>query len=398
MSAQQHDSRTEPDQESVGSEPGNKLSPRRRKLFLVMLFVLDFCLAEVAVWSLYTSALPHFEKMRLQLLGRPMPLFKMCVGQPYLLYAPAPNYARDGRPEHSEQGYRGRTVPVPRTPGVARIICLGGSTTYGTCVRWADEAYPAQLERILSQSLPDGIRGVEVINGGLPNGTTAELLTHYHFKFHYYRPDLVIINTGGNDAWAMSSRSDYQPDYSHWNQIPFATPPLPTYTRWLMHSRVASLAGILFRCGTARERFSGLPRPKDAAPPVRWYSAPGGATRAEQPLPRKEMAFAHNLEALVEEIRRDGAKVLLVPFRADMNPVHLLGAVPPLLGVTESVLREIAAEHGIPVAPFPSDVISPRNWANESHLNAAGCREKAAHIAEHVRRALGWEKAHTRER
>ncbi|MBI3735066.1 hypothetical protein HY256_00945, partial [Candidatus Sumerlaeota bacterium] len=118
------------------------------------------------------------------------------IGYPYLLYICAPNNAERG---HNRYGFRGPEVAVKRSPGIARILFLGGSTTYGPAVA-ADQTYPAQVQSLLKEQLGSKYTDIEVINGGLPFGTTAELLTHYHFKYHYYRPDIVVINAGGNDA------------------------------------------------------------------------------------------------------------------------------------------------------------------------------------------------------
>jgi lysophospholipase L1-like esterase len=141
--------------------------------------------------------------------------------------------------QHNPQGYRGRAVSVRRDPRVLRVLCQGGSTTYGWTVDRAVETYPAQLEEVLSESLPSGYSDVEVINAGLPWGTTAELLNHYHFKSHYYQPDAVIVHTGLNDAQAFYMEH-YHPDYSHWRRQMGDGLALPAETRWLLGSRAFS--------------------------------------------------------------------------------------------------------------------------------------------------------------
>jgi len=42
----------------------------------------------------------------------------------------------------------------------------------------------------------------------------------------------------------------------------------------------------------------------------------------------------------------------------------------------------------IVLAPFPVETISPQNWIDDCHTNAAGYREKAAYLVPFVRRLL----------
>jgi len=359
----------------------------KKRLFIAVFLLFNLGLAEVGTRVLYATRLARFEKMRRRLAGEPLPSFQQCESTPYLLYAPIPNVSIDGRVDHNAMGYRGRAVAMRRTPGVARVLCLGGSTTYGWGVVQPDDAYPAQLEALLKNELPAGVRDVEVINAGLPYGTSAELLTHYHFKFHYFRPDLVIINPGGNDSDAMV-RSYYQPDYSHWRQAPCVAQPLPAWSRWTMHSRFASLALILSVYGTLHEGLGPLIRPGDTPPSAAWYPELGPLPPAERRVPREELAYWHNLESLVAEVRADDARVLLVPFRAAPHNTYP-ALTQRVTAEEEELLKTMAQEQGIELAPFPAEVVSPGNWTDDCHLNAAGEHEKAVHIAPYARRGLG---------
>jgi len=289
--------------------------------------------------------------------------------------------------QHNSQGYRGQAYSMKRKPGVARILCLGGSTTYGWGVDRPEETYPARLEETLARDLPPGVEGIEVINAGLPYGTTAEILTHYHFKFHFYRPDVVILNPGGNDAIGLVM-SFYHPDYSHWRQPLHAPPPLPLLGRVLLRSRLVSLFVIPILVGPYPTTFE-LERPADLPPLVTWYeNSPGALAEWRVPeIPDDEVAFEHNLEAVVSEMQRDGVKVLLVPFRP--NPEnHYPAALLEAMAIEERLLQQLAARHGLDVAPFPAATISPGNWVDDCHLNAAGETEKALHVAPYAKKLL----------
>ena len=271
------------------------------------------------------------------------------------------------------QGYRGWPVQLAKTPGIIRVLCLGGSTTYGWGVPSATDAYPAQLERILNSGPPGGGRGYEVINAGLPFGTSAELLTHYHFKFHYYQPDIVIIHTGGNDALAVS-RGHYHPDYSHWRKPMTMPEPWGPGGRRLLQSRLAALVLVPLVGGRPRGSQT-LERPADTPPESVWFSA----DRSDRP------AFRHNIESLLKLIRADHAVPLLVPFR--LEPLHALTAEEAgQIDRHATILEKIAAATGAHLAPFPTSTIPPGEWIDDCHLTPKGCRKKAAYLAPLVRK------------
>ncbi|MBI1785260.1 SGNH/GDSL hydrolase family protein, partial [Candidatus Sumerlaeota bacterium] len=315
------------------------------------------------------------------------------VGQAYLLYIPSPSDAENSPMGHNQHGYRGPIVPINKTPGVVRILFVGGSTTYGWAVQNYHLTYPAQLGELLSKRLPPYIKGVEVINSGVPFGTSAEEFTHYHFKFHYYHPDIVVINSGGNDAVA-DNWVNYHPDYSHWRHPLINVRPLPERCRWVMKSKMLSL--FMLECfqydGVSAQTFT----PNFTDPPLApWFEDKYKEVIAKGPIPEEYLGFKHNLESLLQEVKDDGAKPLLVAFRANPNNVY-----PPELNTEiarlEEVVKKIAAERDVPLAPFPASVISPENWADgHCHLFAGGEKQKAEHVLPYVMKLLpppppGW--------
>jgi lysophospholipase L1-like esterase len=307
--------------------------------------------------------------------------FQGTIGQAYLLYVPAPRFWSEGFWQHNAHGYRGEEVPLGRRQGVARVLCLGGSTTYGWEEADPHQSYPAHLEKMLDESPPAGWRGVEVINAGLPWGTTAEMLAHYHFKFSYYQPDLVILNAGGNDALG-TYLPDYQPDYSHWRQPINLPRPLPDRTRFLLHSRLVAAAAVFLLYEPAPDTSSFV-APDGRKPPIVWYregARPRGSAAG--------IAFQRNLERLVDLILADRADVLLVPFRTRSDHSYREGMM-TVIAEEERFTEDLARRRNLAYAPFPRETISPENWADEKcHTNGAGNREKAAHIAPHARRLL----------
>jgi lysophospholipase L1-like esterase len=77
-----------------------------------------------------------------------------------------------------------------------RIICLGDSNTFGLAVD-DQYSYPAQLSQVLNNEL--GGRA-EVINAGVPGYSSRQGLVYLQERLLKYRPNLVIVGFGKNDA------------------------------------------------------------------------------------------------------------------------------------------------------------------------------------------------------
>jgi len=78
--------------------------------------------------------------------------------------------------------------------GATRILVLGDSLTAGYGIA-AEEAFPAQLQK----SLRSAGHQVTVINAGVSGDTTAGGLSRLEWALAD-RPDMVIVELGGNDA------------------------------------------------------------------------------------------------------------------------------------------------------------------------------------------------------
>ncbi len=364
--------------------------PQFKKIFFAgILLVFLFAVCEGTAYLAFS--LPNFqdfEKTRQIALGElpPDPAFQVMIGQANLSYIPSPNFKNKFGLQHNSQGYRGKSVPMRRTPGMLRVLCLGGSTVYGYDVQRPEEAYPAQMEKLLNENLPPSIRGIEVINGGNPYATAAEMLTHYHFKYHYYKPDLVILEAGGNDGEALA-RPFYQPDYSHWRQPLHLPKMLPRPTRILMKSRLISFFLIPLFYGTHPERVN-LQRAKDLEPIAQWYEPAPENSNSPFNIPDEEMAMKHDLEYLIDEISKDGAKILLMPFRVKPGYQYKAPRLNEAVVLNEQILTKIAADRNLPFAPYPGETISPQNWEDDCHLNAEGEKEKAAYTAPFAKKLL----------
>jgi lysophospholipase L1-like esterase len=114
----------------------------------------------------------------------------------YLGYALNPDYPFNTN-RHNSLGFRGDDLASDSES--YRIVCLGGSTTYGTGVEDYKKSYPYLLKQKLQQLNYDK---VEVINAGVPGYGSLELLLNYRLLIKPLKPDLLIIYTGVNDIVA----------------------------------------------------------------------------------------------------------------------------------------------------------------------------------------------------
>ena len=357
-----------------------------KKAFFILFVAALSCAALELIGRSFMT--PSCEMGRRILLGRetnPLVRVQNTIGQAYLNYICAPNYTHPvNGPQHNADGYRGKALSLEREPGILRVLCLGGSTTYGWTVPLPAQAYPAVLEEILMPKLPAGYSGVEVLNGGIPFGTSAEILAHYHFKYHYYRPDIVIINEGGNDAVGYTT-AYYHPDNSNWRQPMVNLSPLPERARWMARSRLMSY--IILNVFYADQLYGGQFYIRGGAkPPAPWFKPKGKLLANSAVIPDEQLCFTHNMETLIREILFDGVKVLLVPFRTAPGVYEANGQDYELSQIIrhENIFKDLAKKYSIGLAPFPAEAVSACNWTDHCHLNANGERQKAEHIASYV--------------
>ena len=99
----------------------------------------------------------------------------------------------------NDQGFRGPTVALERTPGVARIACIGDSHTFGEGVG-EQETWPAHLARLLAERHPSA--PVEVMNCGVDAYDTLQEVLLLERRVLAYAPDLVLLQYYVNDVAA----------------------------------------------------------------------------------------------------------------------------------------------------------------------------------------------------
>lgn len=123
----------------------------------------------------------------------------------YLGYSLTPDW-ESGANRHNSLGFRGEEFPQAKPEGEYRIVCLGGSTTYGTGIEDYNAAYPARMQALLRRM---GHTRVRVINGGCGGWTSYETLFNLHLRILDLEPDAIVFYQGIND---LKSRFVWPPE------------------------------------------------------------------------------------------------------------------------------------------------------------------------------------------
>jgi lysophospholipase L1-like esterase len=178
------------------SKNAGGLSRAKCLLFTILLLLMVTVILEI---GLRIAGLPPGERPFRPLAG---------TTQAYHCFLQNVDRVRQG--DRLVRSYRGRVHALEKTTAV-RIVCLGGSTTWGHGVG-AEGTWPAILEKNLRSRGYDA----EVINAGVPWYTTAHSLINYTLQIRRLEPDVVIILHGINDlarSFPPANELPFEPDY-----------------------------------------------------------------------------------------------------------------------------------------------------------------------------------------
>jgi len=81
---------------------------------------------------------------------------------------------------------------------LVRVVTLGSSSTAGFGASSPDHSYPARLGELMAKAFPSA--RIEVINSGVNGQNTEEMVARLYHDVIEERADLVIWQTGTNDA------------------------------------------------------------------------------------------------------------------------------------------------------------------------------------------------------
>jgi len=138
----------------------------------------------------------------------------------------------------NSRGFRGEEFSNERQEGVARVVCLGASSTFGFGSP-DEDTYPRRLQSIASEVMKSGacgsrFRSVEVTNLGIPHLTSSNIVELFVNEALPLNPDVVTFYEGINDS----------------AEIRIRFPPLATRLCWRL-ARLLENRLIVFRCVTA---------------------------------------------------------------------------------------------------------------------------------------------------
>jgi len=128
----------------------------------------------------------------------------------------------------NSDGYRGPGLDRPKKR--IRVLCVGGSTTWGATTARGDKPWPEVLQDLV------GPKKFEVINAGVPGHTVVfnEYLLGKHLAL---QPDLIILYHGFNDFYFIVR------DYTKARGTPTAAEYY--YRRYLERARAAGVPVVL---------------------------------------------------------------------------------------------------------------------------------------------------------
>jgi len=357
----------------VRSRPDSALArPTLRTRLLLLAFgcLSSLVLAEIAarVWVAL-----RWPAERVALLTEHSPTRGKFTSHPNLPFALTPSYG-----DHNRLGLRGPELAVAKPAGMRRVACIGASTTYGLHTT-AEEAYPAQLAALLTQSHGP----FEAINAGCPGWVSTEWLTNFVLRVLPLEPDAVVVLEGRNEVLAQAY-SGFCPDYTHYRRAGF------NYTvsnyghkelfRW---SRLAMVA-----CTLRGERFGWSERAEHPLyGGIVWENRPDPQQAAANlALPGRTATWRRCLETLVSVCKGRKVPVVLCtmalrPEKLAINELEVTDTTRELFGrqveANNAVVREVGRELQVPVAETAAMAAHPELFEDDCHVNAAGHRTRA---------------------
>ena len=152
------------------------------------------------------------------------------MAHPYLAFIPRPDWQSPAESKnstsHNSFGFRGPEISIEKPDDVFRIVCVGGSSTYGHTPSSDETTWPAQLQEMLNKGQDK--KRVEVINGGFSGYNTFESLANFNFRLLPFDPDLVIVYHTINDARCTLYKNTAKHDNTHWRAVWPIYSPTPT--------------------------------------------------------------------------------------------------------------------------------------------------------------------------
>jgi lysophospholipase L1-like esterase len=265
----------------------------------------------------------------------------------------------------------GYELPVGRSIGQERVVCLGDSNTYGLHVG-RSEAYPQVLQTLWNNGTPD--HRVEVLNLGVPGMNSSKLRSRFGDILNTFKPDMVLMMVGANDNWTvpvpLATDSEQQ---ESWN----------LYTLW-QYSRVFRLLYMIRRAFEVHHFDMTDPTQQGAEQTM----ARLGGTAVELTWTGKSsfrntwiQELRRNLEVMSNEARQSGVKLVLLTYPSEE----------PAYKFANSVIRAVAVRTQQPLIDLGTAFLQrcptrscPELFMPDNHPTAIGYQLAAGVILQEL--------------
>jgi lysophospholipase L1-like esterase len=256
---------------------------------------------------------------------------------------------------------RPRNHPDTANPEAIRVVTLGASSTYGSGVMEAKDAWPSVMEGMLQESAGDGV-SVEVFNFGYPSLTSFDDVMFLERDLLSLEPDVVTISVTGNEAIC-----------------PHGNPP-PQQDEWDSHNALSPLQKRLRHNILSLRTLVGFNHwLNDALTPVE-------DTHTEEQHPPED--FRATLNQLCDLAEEHGFRVVLIAEPIWERMLFADSYHQPWV----DVMNEVSEARGValvdPVPDFAAH-LADAMWATWIHPTVMGNRVMAGAVTPTVASAIG---------
>jgi hypothetical protein len=230
---------------------------------------------------------------------------------------------------------------------------------------------------------------IECLNAGISGATTAEILTHYIFKWKYLKPDLIIVHTGINDAimYLTICHSQYQPDYhNRKRRFPDIEPMGPTL-HFLVKSRAIAMAVYLLKY----KKFADTRLESNLF--FKFDNKDEWLTYGNDSMfSLRYNAFYNNIKTLNTIAQGNNQKILLVSEVVDETLIPKMDGLPDSVKTVlyngfkknKELLQGLSSELNLPICKLKNEDFPPEYFLEGDfmHVNEKGEAMKAKKIEE----------------
>lgn len=189
-------------------------------------------------------------------------------------------------------GYAGGEFTKAKGENVFRIVCIGGSTTFGAGASSANTTWPALLQSLFASGACTTVKRIEVINAGVPGYHSWHTMLRME-ELDGLDPDMYILMDGFNDINASAAFKD-----SVFEQV----------------EEKKRLQALVAKRDSLADSLAALFSKSKAFQVANWYARKWRAADHSQGLDDKIKAFntENNLKAVLEHVQRSGRLAVMV--------------------------------------------------------------------------------------